>query len=35
VITNDAAVLGVLAATLGAVFWTSGSEYRFFRAFYR
>lgn len=32
---NDAAVLGLLAATLGLVFWTSGHEHRFWRAFYR
>jgi uncharacterized membrane protein len=34
-LTNDAAVLGLLAATLGAVFWTAGSEHRALRAFYR
>jgi uncharacterized membrane protein len=32
---NDAAVLGLLAATLGAVFWTMGSEHPFWRGFYR
>jgi uncharacterized membrane protein len=35
VIQNDAAILGLLAATLGLVFWTSGLEQRFFRALYR
>jgi uncharacterized membrane protein len=34
-LTNDAAVLGLLAATLGAVFWTAGSERRSLRTFYR
>jgi len=34
-ITNDAVVLGLLAATLGVVFWTSGSAHPFWRAFYR
>jgi uncharacterized membrane protein len=35
VITSEAVVLGLLAATLGAVFWTSASEHRGWRAFYR
>ncbi len=35
VITNDAVVLGVLAATLGVVFWTSQSPHPVLRAFYR
>jgi uncharacterized membrane protein len=34
-IQNDAGVLGLLAATLGVVFWTSGSDRPYFRAFYR
>jgi uncharacterized membrane protein len=34
-ITNDAVVLGLLAATLAAVFWTSSSSLPAFRAFYR
>lgn len=33
--TNDAVVLGILAAILGFVFYTSHSNHRFFRAFYR
>jgi uncharacterized membrane protein len=32
---NDAVVLGLLAATLGAVFWTSSSAHPFWRRFYR
>jgi uncharacterized membrane protein len=32
---NDAAVLGLLAATLGAVFWTSGSQRPFWQRLYR
>ena len=34
-LTNDAAILGLLAATLGAVFWTSGSPHPAWQAFYR
>ena len=34
-ITNDAVVLGLLAATLGLVFATAQSRHRVFRAFYR
>lgn len=34
-ITDDAVVLGLLAATLGAVFWTSRSAHPFWRGFYR
>jgi uncharacterized membrane protein len=34
-ITNDAVILGLLAATLGAVFWTSGSEHPAWRTLYR
>ncbi|HWP95179.1 MAG TPA: DUF819 family protein [Gammaproteobacteria bacterium] len=34
-ITNDAVVLGLLAAILGAVFWTTGSAHPFWRAFYK
>ena len=34
-ITDDAAVLGLLAATLGAVFWTSSSPRPAIRGFYR
>ena len=34
-ITNDAVVLGLLALTLGAVFYTTQSEHPFFRKFYR
>jgi uncharacterized membrane protein len=33
-ITNDAVVLGLLAATLGAVFWTSSRETGFWKRFY-
>lgn len=33
-ITNDAVVLGLLAATLGAVFWTSSRESGFWKKFY-
>lgn len=33
-ITNDAVVLGLMAVILGAVFYTSHSENRFFKAFY-
>jgi uncharacterized membrane protein len=35
IISDDAVVLGLLAATLGAVFWTTGSRHPFFKAFYR
>ena len=35
VLQNDAAVLGLLAATLGAVFWSTGSEHPFWKRFYR
>jgi uncharacterized membrane protein len=34
-ITDDAVVLGLLAATLGAVFWTAHSPHRFWRGFYK
>lgn len=34
-VTNDAVVLGLLAATLGAVFWSSNSPHPALRAFYR
>jgi len=34
-ITDDAVVLGLLAATLGAVFWTSQSAHPFWRGFYK
>lgn len=34
-ITNDAAVLGLLAATLGIIFYTARSEHPFFRKFYK
>lgn len=34
-ITNDAVVLGLMAVILGAVFYTSHSEHRFFKAFYK
>lgn len=33
-ITNDAVVLGLLAVTLGAVFWTSSRETGFWKKFY-
>ncbi|WP_397470952.1 DUF819 domain-containing protein [Rheinheimera sp.] len=33
-ITNDAVVLGLMAVILGAVFYTSHSDNRFFKAFY-
>jgi uncharacterized membrane protein len=32
---NDAAVLGLLAATLGAIFWSTGSPHPFWQRFYR
>ncbi|MDH5805345.1 MAG: DUF819 family protein, partial [Gemmatimonadota bacterium] len=34
-ITNDAAVLGLLAVLLGTVFWTSHSDHPVFKKFYR
>jgi len=34
-ITNDAVVLGLLCAILGAVFWTERSPHPFWRSFYR
>jgi uncharacterized membrane protein len=34
-ITDDAVVLGLLAATLGAVFWTAHSAHPFWRGFYK
>lgn len=34
-ITNDAAVLGLLAATLGVIFWTGQSEHPALRKFYK
>ena len=34
-ITNDAVVLGLMATILGAVFYTSHSDNRFFKAFYK
>ena len=34
-ITNDAAILGLLLATLGVIFYTAGSEHPVFRKFYR
>lgn len=34
-ITNDAVILGMLAAILGFVFYTAGSEHRFWKRFYR
>src|SRR3546814_18253050 len=33
-ITDDAAILGLLAATLGAVFWTASRESGFWSRFY-
>ena len=33
-ITNDAVVLGLLAATLGAIFWTTQSQHPFWKKFY-
>jgi uncharacterized membrane protein len=35
VIHNDAVVLGLLAVTLGAIFWTTSSAQPFWRRFYR
>ncbi|WP_300544590.1 DUF819 family protein [Maricaulis sp.] len=34
-VSNDAIVMGLLAVLLGAVFWTSNSQIRFFKIFYR
>lgn len=34
-ITNDAVILGLLAATLGVVFWTTSSAHPFWKRFYR
>ncbi len=34
-ITNDAVILGLLAATLGAIFWTTQSEAPFWQKLYR
>ncbi len=34
-ITNDAVVLGLLAATLGLIFWTTQSAHPFWQRFYR
>ncbi|MCW8128214.1 DUF819 domain-containing protein [Microbulbifer halophilus] len=34
-ISNDAIILGMLAAILGFVFYTAGSEHRFWKRFYR
>ncbi|AOS97801.1 hypothetical protein AUP74_02399 [Microbulbifer aggregans] len=34
-ITNDAIILGMLAAILGFVFYTAGSDHRFWKRFYR
>ncbi len=34
-ISNDAVIFGLLVATLGAVFWTTRSEQRFWQRFYR
>jgi uncharacterized membrane protein len=34
-ITNDAVVLGLLAATLGLIFWSTDSEASFWRKFYK
>lgn len=34
-ITNDAVVLGLLAVTLGAIFWSTESSHPFWRRFYR
>ncbi|MEG1117247.1 MAG: DUF819 family protein, partial [Janthinobacterium sp.] len=33
-ITNDAVVLGLLAMTLGAVFWTASRQNGFWKKFY-
>jgi len=35
ILTNDAVVLGLLAATLGAIFWSTRSELPFLRKFYK
>jgi uncharacterized membrane protein len=34
-ITNDAVILGLLSATLGAIFWTTRSQAPFWKKFYR
>jgi uncharacterized membrane protein len=34
-ITNDAVILGLLAATLGTIFWTTQSAHPFWRKFYK
>src|SRR5690606_18144015 len=34
-ITNDAVILGLLAATLGVIFWTTQSAHPFWVRFYR
>jgi uncharacterized membrane protein len=34
-ITNDAVILGLLSATLGAIFWTTQSQAPFWKKFYR
>src|SRR5687768_7115781 len=34
-ITSDAVILGLLAATLGAIFWTTESPAPFWKKFYR
>lgn len=34
-VTNDAVILGMLLLILGAVFWTSSSEARFWKTFYK
>jgi uncharacterized membrane protein len=34
-ITNDAVILGLLAATLGVIFWTTRSTHSFWQRFYR
>jgi uncharacterized membrane protein len=34
-IANDAVILGLLAATLGAIFWTTQSGHPFWRGFYK
>jgi uncharacterized membrane protein len=34
-ITNDAVILGLFAATLGAIFWTTQSPHPFWQRFYR
>jgi uncharacterized membrane protein len=34
-VTNDAIILGLLAATLGGIFWTTQSDHPFWRRFYK